>query len=161
MSLRRTPGTIFQLMLLLALSVAAAAIARLYYTKPLPLHYAWSERVASAASEKGMRTVSIEEAKQIADSFSHIILDARKVSDYTAGRIPGAMSLPISDLDAHIASISVLLTPEQPIMVYCSGEECEESLELGAILITHGYTNITLFAGGITAWTDAGYAVER
>jgi len=150
-----------QFLLLLVLSVVAATIARTYYAKPLPFRYAWSEHVVSTASEKGMRTVSTEEAKQIADSFSHIILDARKMSDYTAGRIPGAMSLPVSDLDSHIASISALLTPEQPILVYCSGQECEESLELGAILITHGYTNITLFAGGITAWTEAGYKVER
>jgi len=161
MTSRHTPGTAAQVVFLLVLSVIAATIVRNYYSKPLPLRYAWSQHVASTASEKGMRTVTTDEAKQIADSFSHIILDARKTSDYTAGRIPGAMSLPVSDLDTHIASISALLTPEQPILVYCSGQECEESLELGAILITHGYTNITLFAGGMAAWIEAGYTLER
>jgi rhodanese-related sulfurtransferase len=55
----------------------------------------------------------------------------------------------------------MLLTPEQPIVVYCSGPECDESLKLGEILITAGYTNIALFAGGMTAWTEAGYEVQR
>lgn len=161
MASRRTPGTIFQFLILAVLAAGAVVVARNFYENPLPLRYAWSEHVTSEAAAKGMRTVSIAEAKQIADQFSHIILDARKASDFSNGRLPGAMSLPVSDFDAHITEVSLLLTPEQPIMVYCSGQECEESLELGEILITHGYTNITLFAGGISAWTEAGYSLER
>jgi rhodanese-related sulfurtransferase len=149
------------MLLLLALAVAGAAGSRLLTEKPLPLHYAWGEHVAGTAVEKGMRTASVEEARAISDSFSHIILDARRTSDYNAGRIPGAMSLPVHEVDKHLASVSALLTPAQPILVYCSGHECEESLELGEILIKSGYTNVTLFAGGITAWQEAGYPVER
>jgi rhodanese-related sulfurtransferase len=71
------------------------------------------------------------------------------------------MSLPVSDLDNHLPALAGLLTPEQPILVYCSGAECEESLELGRFLIASGYTNIALFAGGMAEWTAAGHPVEQ
>jgi len=158
---RKHPGTLLQMLLLIALAAAGVVVSRFIYEKPLPLNYAWGQHVAGAALEKGMRTATVEEARAISDSFSHIILDARRSSDYNAGRIPGAMSLPVHEVDKHLASVSALLTPSQPILVYCSGHECEESLELGEILITSGYTNVTLFAGGITAWQAAGYPVER
>jgi rhodanese-related sulfurtransferase len=128
---------------------------------PLALDYAWASHVATAATQTGMRTVALEEAHAIATSFSHLVLDARKPTDFAAGRIPGAMSLPVSDLDNHLPALAGLLTPEQPILVYCSGAECEESLELGRFLIASGYTNIALFAGGMAEWTAAGHPVEQ
>lgn len=128
---------------------------------PLALDYNWGLHVEASAAETGMRTVTVEEAKTMAESFTYVLLDARKASDFSAGRLPGAMSLPVSDLDAHLAEIAAFLTPSQPILVYCSGAECEESLELGKFLIESGYTNVSLFAGGISAWEKAGYPVER
>jgi len=129
--------------------------------RPLVLDYNWGAHVESIAAETGMHTVSAEEAKTIAESFTHIVLDARKASDYAAGHLPGAMSLPVSDLDAHLANVVAILTPAQPILVYCSGAECEESLELGKFLLEAGYTNVSLFAGGISAWEKAGFPVDR
>jgi len=128
--------------------------------KPLPLDYAWSRHVETAAGEKGLKLVSLEEARQIAESFSHIILDARKPADYDAGRLPGALSLPLTQFDEKFPGISPLLGGGQPVMVYCSGRECDESIKLGEILIKAGYTNIALFAGGMIEWNAAGYPVE-
>jgi rhodanese-related sulfurtransferase len=161
MSAQKSYGTPFQMLALLAVAVLGAAVARPFYAKPLPFQYDWAGHVEGAAAEKGMRTATIEETRTISESFSHIIFDARRQSDYMAGHIPGAMSLPVHEVDKHLASASAMLTPAQPVLVYCSGQECEESLELGKILIESGYTNVTLFAGGITAWTQAGYPVER
>lgn len=161
MASRRSIGIARQMLLLGAVAGGLSWAAWQASDQPLALDYNWGAHVEAAATETGMRTVSVEETKIITDSFSHILLDARKSADYTAGRIPGAMSLPVSDLDAHLAEIAAFLTPAQPILVYCSGAECEESLELGKFLIESGYTNVTLFAGGITAWEKAGYPVER
>lgn len=149
------------MLFLLAVCAVGAALGRLCRDNPLPLRYAWSNHVAMEAQQEGMRTVDVSEAKAIVDSFSHIVLDARKTPEFHEGHIPGAMSLPVGEFDKHIASVSALLTPAQPIMVYCSGHECDESLELGGILIRSGFTNVTLFAGGMTSWKKAGYRVER
>ncbi len=149
---------------MVALAALAAVLAYAAWRTsdtPLALDYAWASHVATAAAETGMRAVTVDEAHAIATSFSHLVLDARKPSDFAAGRIPGAMSLPVSDLDTHLPALAGLLTPEQPLLVYCSGAECEESLELGRILIQSGYTNIALFAGGMAEWTAAGHPVEQ
>jgi rhodanese-related sulfurtransferase len=161
MPVQRQPGTVAQMLILLAAAVAATIGARFCYDQPIPLSYAWSRHVADAAAKIGVATVSTEQAKAIADAYSHIILDARKPADYHAGRIPGALSLPVSDLDAHFNEIAVLLTPAQPVMVYCSGKDCDESLKLAETLIAAGFTNVALFEGGISAWQDAGLQVER
>ena len=39
--------------------------------------------------------------------------------------------------------------------------ECEESLDLGKVLMDSGFSNVVLFAGGMTEWTNAGHVVER
>ena len=161
MASRRPIGIVGQLFLLGLISAALTGAAWKTASEPLDLRYAWGAHVETSAAETGMNTVSVDEAKIIADTFSHLVLDARKATDFAAGRIPGAMSLPVSDLDTHLAEIAAFLTPAQPILVYCSGAECEESLELGKFLIDAGYTNVTLFAGGITEWEKAGHPVER
>lgn len=161
MPTRNGPGTIASAIFLMALAAAGAVVAHLVRENPLPLDYTWSDRVALNAQAKGMRTVDVDEARRIVESFSHVVLDARRELDYQAGRLPGAMSLPTDDFDLHLPMVATLLTPDQPILVYCSGLECDESLKLGEILIASGYTNITLFAGGMTAWTAAQLPVER
>lgn len=154
-------STIKQMLILLTGSTLAAFAMWYQQDDRLPLDYAWGDHVEQSAREKGMSTVSLEEARQIVDTFSHIVLDARKTADFEAGHLPGAMSLPLLDFDTAFNAIAPLLTPEQPVMVYCSGKECDESLKLGEILIEAGFTNITLFAGGMIAWQEAGLEVQR
>ncbi len=161
MATSRPIGTAAQAVTIGVAAALLAMAARWSSVNPLPLDYAWGSHVETSAAETGMQTVSATEAREIAASFSHIVLDARKAADFAAGHIPGAMSLPVSALDQHFAEVSAMLTPDHPILVYCSGAECEESLELGKILIQSGFTNVTLFAGGIAEWERAGYPVER
>lgn len=159
--IKRSPGTMAQCLMLLGLALAATVAARFFYESPLSLKYAWTGQLQRQASEKGMASVSVQEAKVICDAFTHLVLDARKPADYLAGRLPGALSLPASDIDGNLAGILPLLSAEQPVLVYCSGEACDESLKLGEFLVTSGYTNVSLFIGGMTSWESAGYPVER
>jgi rhodanese-related sulfurtransferase len=150
-----------QLALLAGLALIGAVLAHRFAAEPLALDTVWSNFVATAAREQGMDPVDLDAVRTMVDNFSHLVLDARRASDYQTGRLPGALSLPVHDFDAHFAEIAALLTPEQPVLVYCSGEECEESLDLGRMLIAAGYTNISLFAGGMAAWTGANLPVEQ
>jgi rhodanese-related sulfurtransferase len=161
-SRQRGMSTLKQMFILLTGSTLAAfAMWFQQGENRLALDYAWGDHVEQTAREKGMATASLEEAKIIVDTFSHIVLDARKTADFEAGHLPGAMSLPLLEFDAAFSGIAPLLTPDQPVMVYCSGKECDESIKLGEILFEAGYTNITLFAGGIIAWQEAGFEVQR
>lgn len=147
--------------MLAGLAVVGTFVSSKFYQNPLPLDYAWGRHVEATAGAKGLTLVSLEEARQITETFSHIVLDARKPADYNAGRLPGALSLPLTQFDQFFSGVAPLLGGGQPVMVYCSGRECDESIKLGEILIKAGYTNISLFAGGMNDWTKAGYPVER
>ena len=54
----------------------------------------------------------------------------------------------------------MMLTPEQPILVYCSGQACDESLLVSSNLLEQGFTNVSLFAGGMEEWLAAGHDLE-
>ncbi len=115
----------------------------------------WSDHVARQAEEEGLRPVDLGEARAIVSEGTHIIFDARPLADYDAGHIPTAMSLPFMEMHEQFSQYQMLLTPEQPVMVYCSGKECDESLELGKFLFEQGLTNIFIFVGGYDAWEAA------
>lgn len=121
----------------------------------------WSNYVQKQAGELGVAVVTLEDARRIVETQSHIILDARSPADYMAGRLPGAFSLPHAQMSTYLPPIQSLLSPSQPIMAYCSGKECDESLLLVKDLIQMGFTNTSLFAGGMIEWTAAGLAVEK
>lgn len=47
------------------------------------------------------------------------------------------------------------------IVVYCGHIGCARSHVAAAYLVKQGYTNVYRYGGGISAWVDAGYDVEK
>ena len=150
-----------QAALLLAASVAAAWLAQATLPDRIPWTKDWSNLVANKAAESGVATIDTDAMKAIVAGSSHIILDARKASDFAEGHIPGSFSLPDADFDAQVASLLPLVTPSQPLAVYCSGKACDESISLAQKLHAQGITNVVVYVGGITDWTAAGLEVQR
>ncbi len=146
---------------LLVAAALAVLAARFFYADPLTLAHAWTGRVEQAASAKGLQVIDTAAAQIIVETYSHLVLDARRESDFLSGHIPGAMSLPANAIDEALVTIAMLLTPEQPVLVYCSGQDCDESIMVGEALVQSGFTNITLYVGGLKAWQEAGLPVSR
>ena len=77
----------------------------------------------------------------------YIILDVRRVDEFSAGHIPGAINIPNESIGNE--EISALPDKGQLILVYCrSGNRSKQASEKLAAL---GYTNIVEF-GGIMDW---------
>ncbi len=92
--------------------------------------------------------ITAEKAKQIMDSEEgYIILDVRTQEEYDQGRIPGAILIPNTEIEAQAEEI--LTDKDQLILVYCrSGRRSKLAAEA---LVELGYTNIKEF-GGIIDW---------
>ena len=92
--------------------------------------------------------ITAEEAKRIMDSVEgYIILDVRTQEEYALGHIPGAVLLPLDDIEGK--ACVVLADKNQLILVYCrSGRRSKLAAEA---LVELGYTNIKEF-GGIIDW---------
>ncbi|MGJ9403873.1 rhodanese-like domain-containing protein [Arthrobacter sp. KK5.5] len=77
------------------------------------------------------------------------ILDVREGFETAEGMIPGALHIPMGDLDARLGEID----RDRPVIVVCrSGNR---SARVADALGAAGYTADTM-AGGMTAWQGAG-----
>src|SRR6266699_3023825 len=84
-----------------------------------------------------------------------ILLDVRPVEEYQASHLPGALSMPVPDLEARL--------PELPrgkeIVAYCRGPYCVFADEAVDLLQTNGYQARRL-AQGLPDWRALGLPVE-
>ena len=97
---------------------------------------------------EGYKRISMDEAKTLMEKEEgYILLDVRTKGEYEIVYIPGAINIPLSDIDEKI--ISFLPDKSQMILVYCrSGNRSREASDKLSKL---GYSNV-LEIGGINAW---------
>lgn len=101
--------------------------------------------------------VTLQQAKLAFDE-DVVFIDARSSTEYAAGHIPGALSVPTSSFTSSMALKQ--LKRDQPVITYCSGEACQSSIVLAEMLIgVRGHTQIRVFFGGWEAWKAAAYPV--
>ncbi len=104
---------------------------------------------AQPTEKASYRQIGMDEAvKMMAEETGYIILDVRRVDEFAAGHIPGAIH--VANESIGTAEIPELPDKDQLILVYCrSGRRSKEASQKLADL---GYTNIVEF-GGILDWT--------
>lgn len=84
------------------------------------------------------------------------VLDVRPSEEYEMGHIPGALNIPINEIEQHLAN----LPKGQEIIAYCRGEYCVLAFEAVAALRKKGFTARRL-EEGYPEWKAAGLQVER
>lgn len=156
-----TSQLVRQMVGLVLVSVCCGVVANSVGPVRIPWRQEWSDQVGKKAEELGLQTTSLDEAKRYLDDGAHFIFDARSPADYEAGHLPGAMLLYSEEFDKYFTDYALMLTPEQPVLVYCSGKACDESLLVSEMLSEQGFTNVTVFVGGMAEWLDAGFPTER
>lgn len=84
-----------------------------------------------------------------------MLLDVRTPEEYAEGHIAGAKLIPVQVLAERLAEVP----HDKQVYVYChSGKR---SARASKLLADHGFTNIENIKGGIVAWKEAGYPVEK
>lgn len=146
---------------ILLVAVACGASSQLVRRDRIPWFEDWSNYIEAKALREGIPLATAAQAMTFLQSGTHVILDARPTSDYGAGHIPTAISVPYDSVAAAMVTAQQYLTPSRPIMTYCSGKNCDESFLLTQYLRSQGFTNVVLFAGGFETWSAEGHPVER
>ncbi len=93
-----------------------------------------------------------------------LFLDARRSSVYKDGHIQGARSFPVweSDIDARVkAFFEEGRDQRAPIVVYCSGGDCEDSHMLSEKLYFVGFDNALVYKGGFPDWEKRGLPASK
>jgi rhodanese-related sulfurtransferase/DNA-binding transcriptional ArsR family regulator len=84
------------------------------------------------------------------------VLDMRPPEEYAAGHVPGAVNVPLKELETHLQE----LDPAQEVVAYCRGPHCILAFEAVATLREHGFTAHRL-EDGFPEWKLAGLPVEQ
>jgi rhodanese-related sulfurtransferase len=88
------------------------------------------------------------------DSGEVVVLDVRPRAEYDAGHIPGAVSVPLPELDDQLAE----LPPDAEVVAYCRGPYCVLAPEAVTILRDRGF-RVRLLEDGFPEWKHAGFPV--
>jgi rhodanese-related sulfurtransferase len=102
-----------------------------------------------------LQPVSAEEFLSISQNGNIVLLDVRPSQEYAAGHIPGAISVPVDDLESYLKQ----LPRNKEVIAYCRGPYCIFSDEAVQLLRAHGFRARRL-KEGLPDWRVAGLPVE-
>ncbi|WP_055591434.1 ArsR/SmtB family transcription factor [Streptacidiphilus griseoplanus] len=83
------------------------------------------------------------------------VIDVRPAEEYTAGHIPGALSIPVDQLESRLAE----LPADVEVVAYCRGANCVFAHDAVRLLNAHGRAAKRL-ADGMLEWRLAALPVE-
>ena len=93
-----------------------------------------------------------------------LFLDARRSSVYAEGHIAGARSFPVweSDIDRRVKGLyEEGLDQKAPVVVYCSGGDCEDSHMLAQKLYFAGFDDVLVYKDGFPDWQKRGLPTTK
>ena len=107
--------------------------------------------------------ITSAQAKALFDGGA-VFLDARRSAAYREGHVRGSRSISVweSDADAKVkAFYDEGHDANAPIVVYCSGGDCEDSHELARKLWGVTFDNVCVYRDGFPDWEKRGWPVSR
>jgi len=102
-----------------------------------------------------LEAVSRDELLQQTRAGLVTVLDVRPPDEFALGHLPGAVNIPLRELEARLAD----LDPSLEIVAYCRGPYCVLSYEAVAALRTKGFKARRL-EDGFPEWRAAGLPIE-
>ncbi len=139
--------------------LADPAVARLWFElrSVAELQLAEVERALSAYRPKrdDFEKISMAELQERMIEDGVLLLDVRPEVEYQAGHLPGAVSIPLEELEQRLGEIP----PDMLIVAYCRGPYCvfaDQALEL---LSSRGW-NVVRLEEGVAEWQFAGNLLE-
>ncbi|MEM4559361.1 MAG: rhodanese-like domain-containing protein [Acidilobaceae archaeon] len=103
--------------------------------------------------------IELWDAREVLDLISKgaLIIDVRLETAYAKEHIPGAINIPLKNLEERIEE----LPRDKPIIVYCTNVDCETSHMAALKLASLGFKNIYRFRPGVKGWEAQGQPVEK
>ena len=93
-----------------------------------------------------------------------LFLDARRSKDFAQGHVGGARSFPVWEAEVVKERVEGLVAEGRdlalPVVLYCSGGDCEDSHMLAQTLFGAGFENLLVYRDGFPDWVKRGGAVR-
>lgn len=121
-------------------------------------HVAELDRLAAAylGDRSKLSTVTRKELAARLRDGDVVVLDMRPETEYAAGHIAGAVSLPVGELTRRLRNVP----KDRDVVAYCRGPYCVYADDAVRALTRRGYRAARL-EDGFPEWARAGLPVER
>ena len=93
-------------------------------------------------------SINVAELRSLRASQAQLV-DVRSPSEFAAGHIPGAVNIPMDQIEARLDDVSVTA----PLVLIC---QAGKRARMTAGLLEPCHREITVLEGGTKAWTQAG-----
>jgi rhodanese-related sulfurtransferase len=113
--------------------------------------YAW----AMPHDRHDVSDIGTDQAPRWLEARDAMVVDVREPSEYVAGHVPGAVSIPQADLALRLEE----LPRDRDLLVVCEGGT--RSLRAAKFLRQAGFSRVTNLVGGTAGWRKAGLPTER
>lgn len=151
---------IFQVYVILSISIVISLTVNLLSSKPLPLLSKELEQVENIdfdTDEPILQIISLEQAREFYEK-DILFLDARDEAYFNKGHIKGSLkNIFFMELLFNIESLQ---SKQDPLVVYCGDPGCGDSEDLAYNLQDAGFTKLYVFKGGWLEWSAAEYPSE-
>jgi len=119
----------------------------------------WFFRRRPKAQSSATEMLSVEQLKAQVDSGTGRVLDVRTPADFNGeqGHIASALNLPLEELQSRLAELGA--DRGQRIAIVCRTDR--KSSAAAAMLAADGFTAAQAVRGGMTAWRERGWAIQR
>jgi len=105
---------------------------------------------------EGLEPVNREDLLERVRDRGVVVIDVRPNEEYSAGHIPGAVSVPLEELEARLSE----LPRDQEIVAYCRGPYCVLAIQAVETLRSKGFRAVRL-EDGVLDWSARGYEVVK
>jgi len=102
-----------------------------------------------------LEPVTLADLRKMLRDGAVTVIDVRPQGEYESGHIPGAVSIPVTELKQRLRE----LPKRREVIAYCRGPYCVYSLEAVTLLRKHGY-RARRAEEGLPDWRAAGLPVE-
>jgi len=119
---------------------------------------------AGSSSHSDGRMITLARFKELMSGAVPVqVVDAREPAEFGEGHIPTAINLPPGAFSGGGIPdvVGQRLSRDLPIVVYCSGGNCDASKSVALRLMDLGFGQTFVYEDGYTGWTKAGEAVEK
>jgi rhodanese-related sulfurtransferase len=102
------------------------------------------------------QNISSRDAKTVLEKNRNVyLLDVRTPREYSQGRLPGSVLIPVGELERRIAEVP----KNRPVMVYCTVGA--RSRHAAVLLKRRGYSEVLNMTDGIEGWYLNGFPIQK
>lgn len=147
--------------ILLLVATVAAAVTNRLRPDGIPWVVSRNDVYPPPTTQQATAAITRDEVEHALGQGA-VLIDARAEEKYRNGHIPGAHNLPAESAEQDLWKMSTWAPRlNESVIVYCGGDECDESLQVYELLKRAGFTNLRLYFGGWRDWVAAGKPVEE